>query len=100
MRLAAATVLLNVASHLKTTGKYGGEIPELFLTIVGKILSINVYETEAVLRTLVAFGTALLVEDDFIQKAKSLFGSNVPSFASSYGNKAAAIGAEIQSILM
>ncbi len=93
-------MLLNVGSHLKSTGKYDGEIPELFLTIVGKVLSNDGYETEAVVRTLVALGTALLVADEFIQKAKSMFGPNVQSVASRHGDKAAAIGAEIQSTLM
>ena len=73
MRLAESTVLLNVSSHLKSTGNYGSEIPDLFFDLVGKILNSNTYyETEAVVRTLVAFGTILLVDDIFIQKAKPL----------------------------
>ena len=94
-------MLLNVSSHLKTTVKCESEIPDLFLNIVNKILSNKTYETEAVVRVLVAFGTILLVSDDFIQKAKSLFGSNVLSTAvNRHGEKAAAISAEIQNILM
>ena len=101
VRLAACTVLLNVSSHLKTTVKCESEIPDLFLNLVNKILSNKTYETEAVVRVLVAFGTILLVSDDFIQKAKSLFGSNVLSTAvNRHGEKAAAISAEIQNILM
>ncbi len=100
VRLAASTVLVNVSSHLKTTGKYDSQVPELLLSTVGKILSNDAYETEAVVRTLAAFGTALLVGDDFVLKAKSLVGSsNLQSVASVHGEKAAAISAEIQSIL-
>ena len=100
MRLAVSTVLLNLSSHLKSTGNYGGEIPDLFFDLVGKILNSNTYETEAIVRTLVAFGTILLVDDIFVQKAKPLVGAfSIQTISSQHGEKAASVGAEIQTIL-
>ena len=100
VRLAVSTVLLNLSSHLKSTGNYGGEIPDLFFDLVGKILNSNTYETEAIVRTLVAFGTILLVDDIFVQKAKPLVGAfSIQTISSQHGEKAASVGAEIQTIL-
>jgi len=99
VRLAAATVLLNVSSHLKSIGKYDASIPDLFLSLVAKVLNCGNYETEAIVRTLVALGTALLVDDVFVQKAKSLFGESIQPLASQHGGKAASVGAEITQIL-
>ncbi len=99
IRLAAATVLLNVGSHLKSTGKYDGEIPDLFLALVVKIFTSGNYETEAIVRTLVALGTVLLVDDIFVQKAKPLLGTMIQTIGSQHGDKAASVGAEITQIL-
>jgi len=99
VRLAAATVLLNVSSHLKSTCKYDAAITDLFLTLVAKILNSDKYETEAIVRTLVALGTASLVDEVFAQKAKSLLGNSVEPIASAHGDKAVSIGAEIHKIL-
>ena len=99
VRLAVSTVILNVSSHLKSTGKYGGDIPDLFIGVVGQILNSSLYETEAFVRTLIGFGTVLLVDDVFVQKSRALVGSNIQSIASQHGDTAAFVGAEIQSIL-
>jgi hypothetical protein len=84
---------------MKSTGKYGGEIPDLFLGLVDQILKHGSYETEAIVRTLVALGTVLLTDGVFVEKAKVLIGSSIQSLACQHGEKAAAVGSEIQSIL-
>ena len=99
VRLAVSTVLLNVSSHLNSTKSYGCDIPDLFISLVGNILNNGSYESEAIVRALVAFGTTLLVDDIFVQKSRVLVGSNIQSIASKHGDKAASVGAEIQSIL-
>lgn len=98
-RLALATVLLNTSSYLKSVGRYDDSIPDLFLIIVGNICGSELYETEAIVRVLVGFGTFLLVDDAFKEKAKALnMGSMLQNVASQHGDKAAAIVAEIESI--
>jgi hypothetical protein len=99
VRLAISTTLLNVSSHLKSSMKYGCEIPDLFLALVAKILNSGTYEAEAVVRTLVALGTALLVDDVFIQKAKPLTGHSLQTIANQHGDKATAVSTEVLSIL-
>ena len=100
IRLAASTVLLNVSSDLKSTGNYVNEIPDLFLALIGKICANGSYETEAILRMSVALGTALLVDDVFVQKAKLLMlGSTIQNVARQHGDKATSISSEISSIL-
>jgi len=107
IRLAASTVLLNMSSYLKSKKSMNNEetyniteIPQLFLTVVSKILSSSSYETEAIVRTLVALGTVLLVDEVFVRKAKELMIASIAqSTASQHGSKAIEIGNEIQSIL-
>ena len=100
VRLALCTVVLNTSSYAKTVGRYDDSIPELFLIIIGNICGSALYETEATVRVLTAFGTALLTNDAFMQKAKALnMGSMLQHVASQHGEKAAGVASEIQSIL-
>ena len=100
VRLALCTVVLNTSSYAKTVGRYDDSIPELFLIIIGNICGSALYETEATVRVLTAFGTVLLTNDAFMQKAKALnMGSMLQHVASQHGEKAAGVASEIQSIL-
>ena len=93
-------MVLNTSSYAKTVGRYDDSIPELFLIIIGNICGSALYETEATVRVLTAFGTVLLTNDAFMQKAKALYmGSMLHHVASQHGEKAAGVASEIQSIL-
>ncbi len=100
IRLALATVLLNISSYLYARGKFDDSIPELFLITIGNICGSELFETEAIVRVLVGLGTVLLLGDEFTKHAKTLnMGSMAQHVAGQHGNKAVAVAAEIQSIL-
>ena len=93
-------MVLNTSSYAKTVGRYDDSIPQLFLINIGNICGSALYETEAIVRVLTAFGTVLLTNDAFMQKAKALnMGSMLQHVASQHGEKAAGVASEIQSIL-
>lgn len=100
VRLSLSTVLLNASSHMKSVGRFDDAIPDLFLITIGNICGSGIYETEPIVRVLVAFGTALLVDNTFQSKAKAMhMGSMLNLVASQHGEKAGSIVAEISSIL-
>jgi len=100
VRLALSTVILNISSYLKTVGRSTDVTRELFLINIGNIFGSGLYETEAIIRVLIGFGTALLASDDFVQKAKTLnMGPMLQYIPSQHGKKAAEIVSEILSIL-
>ncbi len=102
IRLALATVLLNASSYLKSTGNSTNseDIADIFLITVGNICGSGVYETEAIVRVIVALGTAVMIGDVWRNKAKGLnMGSMLNHIASQHGEKAKAIVGEIQTIL-
>lgn len=77
------------------------DVPQLFLITVGNICGSGVYDTESILRILVALGTALLVDDVFKKKAKDLnMMSMLHMFVNQHGEKAVCISKEIEFILM
>lgn len=103
IRLALASVLLNVSSYMKSAGRATGDdtTPELFLITIGNICGSGLYETEAIVRVLIALGTSLLVSDSFKKKANDLnMTSMLQHVASHHGEKAASIVAEIRTILV
>jgi len=101
VRLAVSTVLLNTASFLNSTaGKFQDLSPDLILSSVINILSSNIYETEAMLRVLVALGTTLLVSGKFIKCSKDLsVVSMVQHVSGKYGQKASDVVSELEMIL-
>lgn len=77
------------------------DVPQLFLITVGNICGSGVYDTESILRILVALGTVLLVDDVFKKKAKDLnMMSMLHMFVNQHGEKAVCISKEIEFILM
>lgn len=101
IRLSVATVLLNTAFflHSSTGGGYAG-LHQRVVSIVSVILQSNSYESEAMIRTLVALGTIVLANAEAKGAAKSLFlGSKVEPAAYPHGDKAKAIAKEIYSLI-
>lgn len=100
IRLAVSTVILNVSSYAHSTGSFTAISPDVVLSLVGSIVGSGTYETEALARALVGFGTILLVDDVFKQKAKGLeMKSMVERIGTEHGNKVTAVALEIQQIL-
>lgn len=85
---------------MKAANSYALDVLEIFLITVGNICGSGLYDTEAILRVLVAFGTVLLVDDVFRQRARDLNMSSIlHSFVSQHGDKAVSISKEIEQIL-
>ena len=99
IRLSIATVLLDVSSFLKVNGD-ATDVSGQIVYQVNTILESRAYESEAVVRSLVALGTVLLASEEAKKAAKSLFLiSKVEMYASPHGDKAKAVAKEIYSIL-
>ena len=104
MRLAVSTVVLNAASYGVSSGSLDAASAEQILAVVGAIVGSGLYETEGVVRALVAMGSALLIPGGggvaAKEKAKSLhMESMVSHVASQHGDKAKGVAEEITKIL-
>eukprot|EP00978_Attheya_sp_CCMP212_P006124 scaffold13813_cov50-Attheya_sp.AAC.4 len=95
IRLSVATVLLNASSYVYST-KNADAIPPI-VSLGSAILASGLYETEAIVRSLVAMGTALLVSSSSSDDV-SLLNQQIQRVAAQHGDKAKSIAAEIQSI--
>jgi len=74
------------------------------LDIVGNIVGCGAYESEAIVRSLVALGTVLLLPGESGMEAKRVtnersIGSMLERVASMHGDMAKAVSSEISSIL-
>lgn len=95
-----ATLLMNAASFVNATPDGAPEVSHQIVTLADKILACKVYESEAILRTLLALGTIALAKEDAKNAARSLYlTTKVEPAASPHGDKAKAIAKEIYSIL-
>ena len=99
IRLSAATVLYNVAFYLHSKDPS----PLVATQIVGQvdtILQSKSYESEALIRALVALGTAVLSAPEAKETAKSLFViSRVEMAASPHGDIAKVVAKEVYNVL-
>ena len=101
VRLSVATLLYNIAYYLHSTKATRPEIAAQVITLVDTILKARTYETEAMIRCLVALGTTVLANpDDSKQVAKALFVvSRVEMAASPHGDVAKTVAKEVYHVL-
>jgi len=104
VRLAVSTVVLNAASYGMSSGGLDAASSEQILAVVGAIVGSGLYETEGVVRALVAMGTALLIPGGggvaAKEKAKALhIESMVTHVASQHGDKAKGVADDITKVL-
>lgn len=100
IRLAIATLILNISSYLNNVRRYDDATPELLLITIRNVVGSELYEVEPVMRVMVALGTSLLVDYRFKEKAMELnAGSWVDGIARKYGDSASEIVDEIKSLL-
>ena len=104
VRLAVSTVILNAASYGVSNGGMDAAASKKILGAVGAIVGSGLYESEGVVRALVALGSALLIPGAggvaAKEEAKLLhFESMVGHVASQHGDKAKGVADEISSIL-
>uniref|UniRef100_A0A7S2ULF7 Phospholipase A-2-activating protein n=1 Tax=Attheya septentrionalis TaxID=420275 RepID=A0A7S2ULF7_9STRA len=96
IRLSVATVLLNASSYVYST-KNTNAIPPI-VSLGSAILTSGLYETEAIVRSLVAMGTVLLVSSSSAVEDQVSLLNQIQLVAAQHGDKAKSIAAEIQSI--
>ena len=104
VRLAVSTVILNAASYGVSNGGMDPESAKKILSVVGTIVGSSLYESEGVVRALVALGSTLLIPgaggEAAKEEAKSLhFDSMVGHAANAHGDKAKGVADEICLIL-
>jgi phospholipase A-2-activating protein len=103
IRLSAATVLYNTSHHLRSMEAAAAASPVIASQVVVQvdtILKTRSYETEALVRALVALGTAVLSSPEAKETAKSLFVvSRVEMAASPHGDVAKAVAKEVYNVL-
>ena len=97
-------MILNAASYGVSNGGMDAAASKKILGVVGAIVGSGLYESEGVVRALVALGSALLIPGAggvaAKEEAKSLhFESMVGHVASQHGDKAKGVADEISSIL-
>jgi ATP phosphoribosyltransferase len=102
IRLSVATVLLNASSHVYTT-KNTDAIPPIVSLGSAILANSGLYETEAIVRSLVAMGTAFLVLSSSSSSSSNdasvlSLVNQIQQVAAQHGDKAKSIAAEIQSI--
>jgi len=105
VRLSVATVLLNTSSYMHASSTRSSSSAAVrILDIVGNIVGCGAYESEAIVRSLVALGTVLLLPGESGMEAKRVtnersIGSMLERVASMHGDMAKAVSSEISSIL-
>ena len=104
VRLAVSTVVLNSASYAFSSASVDTALSERILAVVGAIAGSGLYETEGVVRSLVAMGTALLIPGKggsaAKEKARSLhMESMIMHVANQHGDKAKGVADEIKALL-
>jgi len=106
VRLSVATAILNTTSymHASSTTAFSSSVAMRVVDVVGTIAGCGKYETEAMVRSLVALGTVLLLPGGCGSEVKKLsnersIGSMVQRVAGGHGEMAGAVSKEIMSIL-
>jgi phospholipase A-2-activating protein len=106
VRLSVATAILNTSSymHASSTITFPSSTAIRVVDVVGTIAGCGKYETEAMVRSLVALGTVLLLPGGCGSEVKKLanersIGSMVQRVAGGHGEMAGAVSKEIMSIL-
>ena len=106
VRLSVATAILNTSSylHASSTTIFPPSVAMRVVDVVGTIAGCGKYETEAMVRSLVALGTVLLLPGGCGSEVKKLakersIGSMVQRVAGGHGEMAGAVSKEIMSIL-
>ncbi len=105
VRLSVATVILNVSSYMHASGAaFSSSTAIRILDIVGNIVGCGTYESAAVVRSLGALGTVLLLPGESGTEAKRVakersLGSMLERVVSMHGDMAKAVSSEILSIL-
>lgn len=106
VRLSVATAILNTSSymHASSTAAFPSSVASRVVDIVGTIVGCGKYESEPIVRSLVALGTVLLLPGACGSEVKSLakersIGSMVERVAVGHGEMASAVSKEIMSIL-
>ena len=106
VRLSVATAILNTSSymHASSTASFPSSVASRVVDIVGTIVGCGKYESEPIVRSLVALGTVLLLPGSCGSEVKNLakersIGSMVERVAAGHGEMASAVSKEIMSIL-
>lgn len=104
VRLSVATAILNTTSYMHASSTtFSSSVAMRVVDVVGTIAGCGKYETEAMVRSLVALGTVLLLpgcgsEVKKLANERSI-GSMVQRVAGGHGEMAGAVSKEIMSIL-
>ncbi len=105
VRLSVATVILNTSSYMHSSSTPPSSSSAiLLLDIVGTIVGCGKYESEPIVRSLVALGTVLLlqgglgIEMRMVAKERNI-GSMVERVANEHGDMAKAVAKDILRIL-
>lgn len=102
VRLSVATLLYNIAYYLHSNKAITPrpDIAAQVVTMVDTILQARTYEAEAIVRSLVALGTAALACPEVKEVAKTLFlVSRVEMVASPHGDLAKSVAKEVYQVL-
>jgi len=100
VRLSAATLLYNTSFYIFSKGGVGSGVASQVVLQVDMILKAKTYETEALIRSLVALGTVAMASPEAKETAKSQFVvSRVEMSASPHGDLAKALAKEVYSVL-
>lgn len=100
IRLSAATLLYNVAYYQHSQQAVSPVVASQVVVQVDTILKNKAYETEALIRGLVALGTTVMSNPEAKETAKSLFVvSRVEMAASPHGDTAKTVAKEVYHVL-
>jgi phospholipase A-2-activating protein len=105
VRLSVATAILNTSSYMhSSTTTVPSSVAMRVVDVVGAIAGCGKYETEAMVRSLVALGTVLLLpggcgSEVKMQAKERSVGSMVERVAGGHGEMARAVSKEIMSVL-
>jgi len=100
IRLSAATLLYNIAFYVFSLPNEGLSIGSQVVLQIDTILRSKIYETEALIRSLMALGTVAMASPEAKETAKSQFVvSRVEMSASPHGDLAKALAKEVYNVL-
>ena len=100
IRLSAATLLYNISFYVFSKEGVPSVIGSQVVLQVDMILKSKVYETEALIRSMVALGTVVMTSPEAKETAKSAFVvSRVEMSASSHGDLAKAVAREVYNVI-
>eukprot|EP00536_Pseudo-nitzschia_multiseries_P001610 jgi/Psemu1/250736/estExt_Genewise1Plus.C_210004 len=100
IRLSAATLLYNISFYVHSKRDAPSTIGSRVVSQVDAILKSKTYETEAIIRSLMALGTVAIASPEAKETAKSQFVvSRVEMSASPHGETAKALAKEVYNVL-